>query len=171
LTGTGTDSPKGVLTGLTTSARIQTNTIAVTAIGDIYALKQALAPTRFFAKAVLAAHPTVWDIVYRFTGGNSAEPLLLADRGGDCIGVPKFEWSTMSTATTTTGSKIMIIGQWDQFVIADRIGATIEILPHLLGATNRFPIGARGAYFYWRTGSTVLASATPNAGFKYLEVK
>jgi predicted phage gp36 major capsid-like protein len=49
----------------------------------------------------------------------------------------------------------------------DRIGATIEVIPHLFGATNRFPIGARGFYFYWRTGTVV---QKPNA-LRYLELK
>jgi hypothetical protein len=84
----------------------------------VYSFKQALANTSWFANTRFAAHPTVWDVVYRFTGGNSAEPLLMADRAGPVIGVPKFEWSTMSTATTTTGAKIMLGGDWSQFVIA-----------------------------------------------------
>jgi predicted phage gp36 major capsid-like protein len=82
LSGSGTDSPKGVLTGLSSASwRIQTNTVAVTAIGDIYALKQAV-PARFFPNTTFAAHPTVWDTVYRFTGGNSAEPLAELARDG-----------------------------------------------------------------------------------------
>jgi HK97 family phage major capsid protein len=171
LTGTGTDQPRGVLTGLTNAAwRVQTTTVAVTALGDIYALKQAI-PARFLTNATFAAHPTVWDVVYRFTGGNSAEPLLLPTRDGPVLGIPKFEWSTMSTATTTTASKIMLAGDFKSgFVIADRIGAQLEPIPHVFGATSRYPIGARGLYFWWRTGSTVIAS-TANAPLRWLEVK
>jgi HK97 family phage major capsid protein len=171
LSGSGTDSPKGVLTGLSSASwRIQTNTVAVTAIGDIYALKQAV-PARFFPNTTFAAHPTVWDTVYRFTGGNSAEPLLLPTRDGNVAGRPKFEWSTMSTGLTTTGQKIMLAGDFKTgFVIADRIGAQIEPVQHVFGATNRYPIGARGLYFYWRTGSTVV-STTANAPLRWLEVK
>jgi HK97 family phage major capsid protein len=144
--------------------------VAVTAIADIYSLKQAV-PARYLNDAVFAAHPPVWDIVYRFTGGNSAEPLLLADRGGQLLGHDKFEWSTMSTGTTTTGQKIMLAGSFkDGMVIADRIGATLEIVPHIFGATNRFPIGARGLYMYRRTGSTVMSTAA-NAPLRWLEVK
>lgn len=174
LSGSGTDAPKGVLTGLSsTSWRVQTTTTAVTAIGDIYALLQGV-PARFRTSTVVAAHPTVWDIVYRFTGGNSAEPLLLADRGGPLLGKEKFEWSTMSTGTTTTGQKIMIAGDWKTgFQIADRIGATVEPVQQVFaGATPGpyTPIGARGLYFYWRTGSTVVSS-TANAPLRWLEVK
>ena len=60
----------------------------------------------------------------------------------------------------------MVAGDFSQFVIVDRIGATIEMVPLLMGATNRFPTGQRGAYFYARVGSGVLK---PGA-FEYLEV-
>jgi len=150
--------------------RVQTATTAVTAIADIYSLKQAV-PARYLNDAVFAAHPTVWDTIYRFTGGNSTEPLLLADRGGQLLGHDKFEWSTMGTQTATTGQKIMLAGSFkDGMVICDRLGATLEFVPHLFGATSRFPIGARGLYFYWRTGSTVM-STTANAPLRWLEVK
>jgi HK97 family phage major capsid protein len=68
--------------------------------------------------------------------------------------------------TTTTGSKVAVIGDWDYFMIGDHLGMTIEIVPHLFGASRR-PTGERGFFAYWRTGSVVLA---PNA-FRYLEVQ
>ena len=36
----------------------------------------------------------------------------------------------------------------------DRIGAVLEVVPHLLGA-NRRPTGDRGAFLWFRTGSNV----------------
>jgi hypothetical protein len=45
LTGTGTDQHKGVLTGLTTTQRVQTATTNVYALADVYSLKQALPGT------------------------------------------------------------------------------------------------------------------------------
>jgi HK97 family phage major capsid protein len=99
--------------------------------------------------------------------GSTTEPRLLSDgdRGGDFLGRPKIEWSSTVT-TTTTGSRIMVAGDFSQVVIVDRIGATIEMVPLLMGATNRFPTGQRRAYFYARVGSGVL---NPGA-FEYLEV-
>jgi predicted phage gp36 major capsid-like protein len=80
-------------------------------------------------------------------------------RGGDVVGKPKVEWSTMAATTTTTGSKIALLADWS--------GSQVELIPHLFGAANRFPIGARGLYHCWRTGTAV---SKPNA-FRYLEVK
>jgi predicted phage gp36 major capsid-like protein len=34
---------------------------------------------------------------------------------------------------------------------------SVEIIPHLLGATNRYPTGQRGLYAFWRTGAGVVA--------------
>lgn len=91
----------------------------------------------------------------------------VGDRGGDFLGRPKAELSTV-VSTTTTASKIMIGGDLKTgYRIVDRIGGTIEIIPHLFGAAQgQLPTGQRGAYFYWRVGGGVVA---PNA-LRYLEV-
>ena len=57
LTGTGTNEPKGVLTGLTTTQRVQTATTNVYALADVYSLKQAL-PARFVGNASWMQHPS-----------------------------------------------------------------------------------------------------------------
>jgi hypothetical protein len=43
----------------------------------------------------------------------------------------------------------------EQFVIVDRIGSTLELVPHLVGS-NRRPTGQRGALLWFRTGSNVV---------------
>jgi HK97 family phage major capsid protein len=50
-------------------------------------------------------------------------------------------------------------------VIVDRIGSTLELVPHLFGA-NRRPTGQHGALLWFRTGSDVVI---PNA-FRLLSV-
>ena len=165
LTGSGTNQPEGLLTGLTTTQRVLTGTIAVTAVSDAYSLKQAL-PPRFTSNGSFAMHPNVADVFYRFVGGGSTEPPLLPDRDGSFAGRPMFEWSTMQTGTTTAGHKTAIYGDFQQFLVCDRIGGQVELIPHLMGAAGR-PTGQRGLYYYWRTGSSVLV---PNA-FRYLETR
>ena len=169
LSGNGTTEPQGLYTGLTTTQRVQTATTATTVIGDLYALKEQLNSTRFWTNATYAANPTVWDVFFRFVGsGNTTEPMPFGQgRGGPFLGTPKVEWSTMSTGTTSTGQQIAFAGDFSNYVIGDRIGSQIELIPHLFGAANRYPTGQRGLYYYWRTGASV---AVPN-GFRYLEVK
>lgn len=171
LSGSGTAEPVGIFAasgGLTTSQRVQTALTGTFGISDSYALREGLAATRFFKNAVFMAHPTTFDAMYRMVGGgNTTEPLPMPQgRGGDYVGSPKLEWNAMATGTTT-GTDIVILGDWSGFVVADRIGAQVELVPHIFGSASRFPQGERGLYFYWRTGTCVLK---PNA-FRYLEMK
>ena len=83
---------------------------------------------------------------------------------GPLLGKPVYEWSAMATAVTT-GSKWAIIGDFKNFLIADRLGFSVELIPHLFGAANGFPTGQRGLVAFWRSGSGVLV---PNA-FRYGE--
>jgi len=171
LSGSGTAEPVGIFAasgGLTTSQRIQTAITGTFAIGDAYALREGLAATRFFANANFMAHPTTMDTLYRTVGGgNTTEPQPMPQgRSGPFVGSPQYGWNAMATGTTT-GTKVMILGDWSGYVIADRIGAQVELISQLFGSASRYPIGARGLYFYWRTGTCVLK---PNA-FRYLEMK
>jgi HK97 family phage major capsid protein len=157
LTGTGTDSPAGVLTGLSTSQRVQTAGAGAIAIGDIYALKQAV-PARFMGNASWAAHPNRLDTIFRLTpAGSTTEPQAMPTRDGDLIGRPVTEWTTMATASTT-GTKYALYGDFQAgFTIADRIGMTVELIPHLFGAAQgNLPTGQRGLFAYGRTGSKVV---------------
>jgi HK97 family phage major capsid protein len=165
LTGTGTDSPAGVLTGLTTSQRIQDAAAGFPAVADHYSLKGAV-PARFLANLTWAAHQSQWDRTYRLTPvGSTTEPQMLTSREGAMLGRPKIEWSTMANVSTA-GSKLIIAGDFQAaFTIADRVGMSVEIIPHLFGATNRFPTGQRGLFCFWRTGSKVVV---PEA-LRYLE--
>jgi HK97 family phage major capsid protein len=150
LSGTGTSEPVGVFGtgGLTTTQRIQSATTATLAIADAYSLRQELSATRFWANATFVGHPVTWDAIWRLVGqGNTTEPLPFAQgRGGPFVGTPKAEWSAMSTATTSTGAKMLLLADWSGYVIADRIGAQVEVVQHLFGSANRYPIGARGFF-------------------------
>jgi HK97 family phage major capsid protein len=169
LTGTGSNAPGGILNiggtgGLTTTQRVLSAGAGAVAIGDVYALKQA-EPARFFANATFAVHPTRLDAIYRLVAaGSTTEPQIMADgRNGPLLGKPVVEWSTMTTAIAT-GSKWALFGDFRQFLIADRLGATVKLIPDLFGASLR-PTGQSGLYLFWRTGTGALV---PNA-FRYGE--
>ena len=173
LLGSGTNEPGGILNiggtgGLTTTQRVQTAGSATYAVGDPWLLKAAL-PPRFIPATTYAAGPAIWDKTYRFVAqGSTTEPRQFGDgdRGGDFLGAPKEELSTFVT-TTTTGSKIMVAGDFNTgYKIIDRIGGTAELIPHLFTAAGNLPIGQSGLYYYFRVGGGVVA---PNA-LRYLEV-
>ena len=66
---------------------------------------------------------------------------------------PIYELSNMDSTVTTSGAVsnfILVYGDFSNFVIADRIGSTMEFIPNLVG-TNRRP-----------TGRPQYATATPD---------
>jgi len=163
-TGTGTNAPAGVITGATTL----TNTAAVAtfAVGDLYAVENALGP-RFRPRAQWVANRAQYNRVRQFdtAGGANLWVYLAAglqnnvprggNTGAELIGYGANECSALSS-TVATGQKIAVLGDWRYFKIVDRIGMDIEIIPHLFGATNRFPTGQRGFYAFWRNMAKVL---------------
>jgi HK97 family phage major capsid protein len=69
--------------------------------------------------------------------------------------------STAMASTVTTGAKVAILGDFNQFLIADRVGMSVEYVPHVFGTLatpSAIPRGERGIFAYWRVGSGVLAT-------------
>jgi HK97 family phage major capsid protein len=66
----------------------------------------------------------------------------------------------------TANNYLLLYGSFaEEFIIADRIGSSLELVPHIFGA-NRRPTGQRGALLWFRTGSDVV---NPNA-FRLLNI-
>jgi len=60
-------------------------------------------------------------------------------------------------ATVVNASKIMVIGDFNYFLILDRIGMNIQSIPFLFGAgQGNLPTGQQGLYAWWRNTSKVL---------------
>ena len=162
-TGTGTNEPFGLLTGATTT--VAAGGIASFAVADIYKTEEAL-PPRFRPRAQWGANRFIYNKVRQFdTSGGAALWKYLSEglangvptpgnTGADLIGYPANEVSEMAAALTT-GSKIAVLGDFRYFIIVDRIGMSMDLIPHLFGA-NRRPTGQRGLYAFWRNSSKVL---------------
>jgi HK97 family phage major capsid protein len=54
-------------------------------------------------------------------------------------------WNVAATAD----NYILLYGDFSNFIIADRIGSTLETVPNVMGANNR-PTGERGALRLYR---------------------
>jgi HK97 family phage major capsid protein len=162
--GTGTDQPFGVKTGLTTTQRVQTAGAGAFAYGDVYTLKQAIRP-RDIANATFALHPNRVDDVHRFVAaGDTTDAVLMDEARTAILGKPIVEWTSVPTAVTT-GTTIALYGDFRAgYTIVDRIGMSAEIVPHLFGATRR-PTGERGLFAYWRCGAKVVVPES----LRYLE--
>lgn len=170
-TGNGTPpNPFGVLTGATNTVAAATG-LTVTA-ANLYSLEAAL-PPRFRPRAQFVANRAIYNIIRALDTAGGAQLWLRigelmgnapASSGGNgntglrLLGYAVNELSTMS-ATVVNGTKITLLGDFSYFKIIDRVGMTIEVIPHLFGSGNRFPTGQRGLYAYWRNGSKVIDAA------------
>jgi HK97 family phage major capsid protein len=180
-TGTGTNEPTGLITALTAAtALVKTATTAVFAYTDPKIASNAL-PVRWDAAAQWFAAKSTWatleDLLaavgnadpFSFVQGGGASPSQTV--GGGNVGMTYRGYgmnyaSAMDTATTTSGKNIMVIGDPKAFTIVDRIGMNVELVPLVIGASQR-PIGQRGLYAYWRNNTNV---KTVNA-FEVLQVR
>ena len=61
-------------------------------------------------------------------------------------------------AAVTADNPTLFYGDWNQYVIVDRIGGALEYIPHLFNTTSNLPDGRRGWYYFWRTGAEVLTT-------------
>jgi HK97 family phage major capsid protein len=175
--GHGSNEPKGLITAAT--ATTTTGTVAGFAIADLYKVFEAL-PPRFRPRAQWLGNLFTFDKVRQFDTAGGSGVWVDADGvanvrglgpgvGGEGIGgnpvvmqpalLGRAAWeSTAMGSVLTTGTKILAIGDFRYFVIVDRIGMNIEILPNLVGANQR-PTGQRGLYAYWRNQSDVLSTS------------
>ena len=99
------------------------------------------------------------------TGGKSLQTVdLQADYGFNILGRPAYEQSGFPDFTGTTGvANIMVVGDFRNYVIFDRIGVRVVQNPVVVGA-NRLPTGQSGTIWYWRTG----ADSVNDNGFRLL---
>lgn len=55
--------------------------------------------------------------------------------------------------TQTADNPILFVGDWSNYVILDRVGMSIEYIPHLFNTTSNRPDGTRAWYAFWRVGA------------------
>jgi HK97 family phage major capsid protein len=174
LTGLGhaSSEPQGLIAVGGATAAVSSATTAVFAIADLYSLENALQP-RPRAKASIVANKAAFQKVRQFdtAGGASLWTQLQFGEPASLIGYPAYEWSNYSSAVTTSGSTIMTIGDFSRFLIVDRVGMDVELIPHMFATGNNRPSGQRGLYAYWRNGSAVLAGGlVANSAFVSLKL-
>ena len=63
-------------------------------------------------------------------------------------------------ATVVNATKIMVVGDFNYFVIVDRIGMQILNVPVIFGASQgNLPSGQGAFYAFWRNSSKVLSAS------------
>ncbi|WP_432124056.1 phage major capsid protein [Streptomyces sp. C10-9-1] len=169
-TGSGSGQPTGIVTALAGGGSEVAPTTAETfAAADVYKLDNAL-PARYRAMASWMANRSIYNLIRQFDTGGGAQmwERIGADVPPELLGRPALEAEDMDgafDASATANNYLMVYGDFSNYVIADRIGMTVEFIPHLVGANQR-PTGQRGWYAYYRVG----ADSVNDAAFRLLNV-
>lgn len=166
--GTGTN-PFGLIGTIPSGQKVgQTGSAgSLTTPDDLFALETAL-PPRFRPRASWLGNKTIYNKVRSSaqTKGGLAGDLWTRLTGGqppELLGYPAYEVTSMDSTIESTGAGdnlVLAFGDFKTaFLIVDRIGMAVELVPHLFG-TNRRPTGQRGIYAYWSNNCKIIV---PNA--------
>jgi HK97 family phage major capsid protein len=152
-----------------------TATNDVTALLDLQVVEAAL-PLRHRANAAWFMNRSTirqlqaLDTSFRYFSGQGinfpgqkdpATPAPGGNTGLSLLGYPIWEVPSAVSTLTTDGAIIAVFCDPRSYIIVDRIGMSVEVIPNMLnGATPSFPTGQRGIYCYWRnTAKPVNADA------------
>lgn len=157
--GTGTGQPTGFIPALTAVPTYVVNGVGseTVAAADAYALQSAL-PARFQPNSAFAATLSTINVLRQAETSNGALKFpALQDNPPMLCGRRMWEVSNMATVNAAVTDTVypLVLGDWSQFLITDRVGSIVELVPHVFGA-NRRPTGQRGFFAWFRTGSDVL---------------
>ncbi|SDN17909.1 phage major capsid protein [Streptomyces wuyuanensis] len=160
-TGSGSGQPTGLVTALAGgSSEVAPTTAETFAAADIYKMDQAL-PARYRGNASWVANRAIYNLVRQMdtSGGAQMWERIGADVPAMLLGRPALEAEDMDgafDATATANNYILAYGDLSNYVIADRVGMTVEFIPHLFATGNNRPSGSRGWYAYYRVGADVV---------------
>lgn len=150
-------NPQGVLTGATTVVLTASGTALTRA--DLYKVKNQL-PPRWRANASWLADGSFFDQCRELSQNGDIVGGGLENGGPDrLLNKPAYEASAMPDYTGALNGIDAILGDFSQFVIVDRVGMSVELIPQVFGSNQR-PTGQRGIFALWMNGSKVLV---PNA--------
>jgi HK97 family phage major capsid protein len=162
--GDGSGKPKGLITAVAADAGsiVAPTTAEAFAVADIYKVAAAL-PARHQANASWMANHILEYAIRQMATGDGANHAFWADLGQ---GTPPTllgkSWrgcsdmdATFSAAATAAHNYLLLFGDLKKYQIVDRVGATTETIPHVMGADGR-PKLVRGLVLLWRAGADCL---------------
>ena len=160
-TGSGSGQPFGIVTALDgTGNEITSATTDVFAIADVYSTFETLGP-RYRAAGVgsqaWCSNIAILNDIRQFGTANNYHGFTVDLTAGNVpaiLGRPWFEMSDMDgSITALSDNNVLVFGDFTNYLIVDRVGFSVEYVPHLFHTTTNRPSGSRGWYAYWRTGA------------------
>ena len=158
LTGLGHSStePQGLIAVGGYTAVVTTSTTAAVLAADIYSLEAALhVRARNAQRTCFFGSKSFYQKVRQLDTGGGANlwVQLQNSNPAELIGYPAYEWSAYSTVAS--GNTVASFGDPSRFLIVDRVGMDVELIPHMFATANNRPSGQRGLYAYWRNTSAI----------------
>ncbi|MGA1076208.1 MAG: phage major capsid protein, partial [Ilumatobacteraceae bacterium] len=146
INGTGSSQPTGIFTALDANTNVE---VVVTTDGtfggpDLLKTWKSL-PERYRASATWIMNTDVENEIRAFSAGADSAYYtvdLAAGGIGTLFGRPIRTTDYAPEFTGTTGAaNILVVGDFSNFLVAQRAGMSLELIPHLFGTTNGRPTG------------------------------
>ncbi len=164
-TGNGTSEPRGILTALATASPTVLVTSATDgAFGqeDVYATWSAL-PQKYQRNAAWMMNVDVMNKVRQFGAANVYHAYTVSLPAGSVeqlFARPVYQNPYFPVFSSTTGSSNrLVVGDWDNYLIARRTGINVELVPQLFATNANLPSGQRGWFAYARIGGNSINDA------------
>lgn len=151
--GTGANQPWGAFTTTVTQVTVTTDNQFNAA--DIDKVWAAL-PEKFRARATWFMNVDVENDIRAFSAGDNYNRFTVDQAAAGLMqlnGRPVVLSDWAPTWTGTDGAAILVVGDFSKFVVAQRVGMSVELVPHLTSTGSNRPNGTRGWYAYARVGS------------------
>jgi len=170
ITGSGSSSPTGIFTALdaNTNVEVVVGTDGAFSAPDVLKVWKSL-PERYRANATWVMNVDVENEIRSFAAGADSAYYtvdLAAGGIGTLFGRPIRTTDYAPEFTGTTGAaNILVVGDFSNFVVAQRAGMSVELIPHLFATGNNRPSGQRGWFAYARHGF----DSVNDLGFRLLQ--
>lgn len=162
VSGSGTNAPRGIITAISATAG---STVTATTRGsfttssgvDVFALLNSV-PSRYEDTVTWVANKATFNTIKQMPAGAGATssiwPNYEAALGNPLLGSPTKQASDFSSATTS-GTVLIVLGDFSQYVIYDRIGTQVEFMQNVVDQATGLPTGQRGLVAHRRVGGDV----------------
>lgn len=168
--GDGSNEPFGIVTALTGTGSVQASgtTDVLTIPEDLSATVENLRP-KSRGRAVWIANLATYNTIREDTAATDAFwTSTAAGIPPTLYGRPAYEASDIDGVINAAADNyVAVFGDFARgYLIADRVGLSTELIPHMFDIANNLPKGQRGIYAYWRVG----ADSIDDGAFSMLNV-
>ena len=110
-------------------------------------------PARYQSNATWLANGVIFNEIRGFGAAGAPAPFITELKEEALIKRPMAVSSYMDSTHGSGDNYILIVGDFSAYVLADRIGMQVELVPHLFATANNRPSGQRGLFAFYRMGA------------------